>query len=79
MRKLSMLAAAAILPALVACGVQQVDATPPTVTYAYQSEYDLDRIRDEADRHCAEEYGRRGVLIDHDRTANGYEVTFACE
>lgn len=65
---------------LAACqGPRQVDAAPPTVTYSYQSEYELRQIEARADRYCAENYGLRAYPVDRRRVSGGYEATFACE
>jgi len=80
MRTLTTIAALVLPVALAACGgPRQVDASPPTVTYAYDSQRDFDEIERRAGRHCHESYGLRAYLVDDRPAGRGYEATFACE
>jgi hypothetical protein len=78
MRQLLMVAFAALLASLPACAVRQVEATPPTVTYAYSDEADYDDIEARADLHCEEQYDADAVLVDQDAEDGSYKAVFAC-
>jgi hypothetical protein len=73
-----MAALAALLASLPACAVRQVEATPPTVTYAYEDEDDYDDIEARADLYCEEQYDANAVLVDQDTEDAGYKAVFAC-
>lgn len=80
MRKLTTMTILAAAAALAACNApRQVDETPPTVTFSFDSRRDYDEIVRRADRHCRERYGLRAYEIDNTRVGRGYEATFACE
>ena len=80
MRTFPLITAVTAAAAVAACaGPRQVEQTPPTVTYSYQSQDDLDQIQRRADLHCEENYNRDAVLIDRDFAGDEYEATFACE
>ena len=80
MRTFSLIAILAVPVALAACtGARRVDTTPPTVTYSYQYQSQLDNVQRRADNACHDQYGLRAVPVDHRRTAGGYEVVFACQ
>ncbi len=80
MPRLSIAAVLALPGLLAACdGPRQVDAAPPTVTYAYDGRRDFDEIERRADRHCYENYGLRAYLVDDRPAGHGHEATFACE
>jgi hypothetical protein len=70
--------AAASMAVLSACEMQQVDAKPPTVTYAYTEE-NFDEVAMRAENYCESQYGLDASLVDRDRTSSGREATFACE
>ncbi|HUF86981.1 MAG TPA: hypothetical protein VMM59_06335 [Thermohalobaculum sp.] len=80
MRTLWMIAVLAAPAVLAACaGPRQVDATPPSVTYAFESRRDYDDIVQRADRHCYDNYRLRAYEIDRRDAGRGYEATFVCE
>ena len=78
MRQLLMVVFAASLASLPACAVRQVEATPPTVTYAYSDEADYDDIEARADLYCEERYDADAVLVDQDAEDASYKALFAC-
>lgn len=64
---------------LAACETaRQVEARPPTVTYAFANISEFDEVEDRADNYCGDRYGTRAVLIEQTRADGGYEATFAC-
>lgn len=80
MKRLLMIPAAGSLVLLAGCETaRQVNASPPTVTYAYQAEGEYAEVEDRADKYCADRYGSVGVLIERRLTDSGYEATFACD
>jgi hypothetical protein len=79
MRKLLTGVLAAAVLALPACATRQVDATPPTVTYAYNGDSDYDETVDRADQYCHDNYHADAVLVDRDRDGGGYKAMFACK
>ena len=79
MRKLLMGMLAASVLALPACATRQVDASPPTVTYAYNSDSDYDNIVDRADQYCEQKYKADAVLVDRAADGAGYKAMFACK
>lgn len=80
MRMFSLIAVLAVPVALAACtGPRRVDTSPPTVTYSYQYQSQLNDIQRRADTACHDQYGLGAVPVDHRRTSGGYEVVFACQ
>lgn len=79
MPQMILTAAAGLLVALSACAPRQVESTPPTVTYAFESRSDYDQVAEQAARYCAERYDRQAFLVDRHRVSRGYEAVFACE
>jgi hypothetical protein len=79
MRALLTIAVAGLgLASLSACQTQQVEASPPTVTYSHNSS-DYDEVALQADEYCEQHYGLDARLVDRDRTGGGYQVTYACD
>jgi hypothetical protein len=69
----------ALAALLAACeGTRQVDSSPPTVTYVYYDDRELDLVQNRADSYCAERYGRPAILAERRATSGGYEAVFAC-
>ena len=79
MRALSIIVAAGVLAVLAACAPRQVDETPPTVTYAFESRRDYESVAEQADRYCDERYDLDAELVDRRRVSGGYEAIFACD
>ncbi len=80
MRKLTTMTILAAAAALAACDApRQVDESPPTVTYSFDSRRDYDEIVRRADEHCRDRYGLRAYEVDSIRVGDGYEATFACD
>lgn len=79
MRQLALIASAALLATLAACGVRKIETTPATVTYAYENADEYREVEEKAARHCAEEYQKGAVLVDRVTDGDDYEATFACE
>ena len=79
MRKLLTGALAAAVLALPACATRQVEATPPTVTYAYNGNSDYDETLNRADQYCHDHYHADAVLVDHAHDNGGYKAQFACK
>jgi hypothetical protein len=79
MRKLLTGALAAAVLALPACATRQVEATPPTVTYAYSGDSDYNDTADRADQYCHDNYHANAVLVDRGRDDGGYKARFACK
>lgn len=80
MRLAMTIAATGALAALAACTApRQVESTPPTVTYSFESRADYDEVAQRADRYCVERYGAGAYLVDRRRVSDGYEAVFACE
>jgi hypothetical protein len=79
MRPLLIGALAVSVLALPACATRQVDATPPTVTYAYNGQSDYHDIEDRADQYCDQKYNANAVLVDRARDGGGYKARFACK
>lgn len=69
----------ALAALLAACeGTRQVGSSPPTVTYVYFDDRELNQVQDRADSYCSERYGRPAVLAERRVTSEGYEAVFAC-
>lgn len=79
MRHATIIAATAVLAALAACTPRQVDSTPPTVTYSFESRSDYDDVARQAERYCGERYGLRAFRVERQQVSGGYEAVFACE
>ncbi len=79
MHPITSMAALAALAALAGCAARQVEATPPTVTYAFDSRSGYEEVARRADRYCDERYDLDAYLVDRGRVSGGYEATFACE
>ena len=79
MRKLLIGTLAVFLLSLPACATRQVETTPPTVTYAYNSQSDYPDIEGRASKYCADNYNARAVVLDRVPTDSGYKATFACK
>jgi hypothetical protein len=79
MRPLLIGALAASVLSLLACATRQVETTPPTVTYAYNSQSDYRDIEGRASQYCADNYHANAVVLDRVSTDSGYKATFACK
>lgn len=79
MPRTMLIAATGVLAALAACAPRQVDSTPPTVTYSFETRSDYDEVARQADRYCGERYGLRAFAVERRQVSGGYEVIFACE
>jgi hypothetical protein len=79
MRKLLIAVLGASMAALPACATRQVAATPPTVTYSYNSDSDYDEIVNRAAQYCRDKYGQNAVLVDRAADNGGHKARFACK
>ena len=60
-------------------GPRQVQSSPPTVTYAYNTNDNFDDIQDRADEYCDDNFDNDAILVDRRVTNTGYEAVFVCE